>query len=114
AALLEGAQDIAHGLRRTADGLGNLGGSLAAGTSQQDLAAADGEGLRGVQSRVQAGSLLVGQSSNEMGSHPSMMPEISYPNNLFGDCIRAVAEHHQGAPETTDHGLDIVPALCSA
>src|SRR5918993_3087780 len=65
ALLVEDVDGIAHRLRVTAEVAGDLVGVLAIGAFEQDLATAQGEGIRRTQSRLQGFALGVGQRTHE-------------------------------------------------
>ena len=57
-ALMEGMNDVAHGLIGAAEAASNRGGRLAFGTGEEDLAAADGKGGRGPEPGLQGAPLV--------------------------------------------------------
>jgi hypothetical protein len=64
AGIVEGVDGVQGGIGITAQVGSDLRGPLAAGTGQQDLAAAHHEGVTGAQSCRQGGALLICQWSN--------------------------------------------------
>ena len=63
----EGPQGVADGLHTTAEGGGDLRGPLSLVAGQQDLAAAEGEGVGGAKALPEGGPLGLGQRPDEQG-----------------------------------------------
>jgi hypothetical protein len=79
----EGVQGVADGLDTTAQGGGDSGGALALVAGQEDLAAAQGEGVGAAQALSQGAAFRSGQGSDKQRwFHTSLYA----PDTLCTDC----------------------------
>src|SRR5215467_4591769 len=85
----EGVQGVAGGLRRAAQGGGDLGGPLALVAGEKDLAATQSEGVRRAQPLAERGTLGFRKGPNEQRwLHTSFYAAHAFANGVPLKCIR--------------------------